>query len=57
MKTAFTGARLNVMSQALCAEEGSLPQGLMMQNTYTEMCNGSKSVTIMVRNGIVILRS
>ena len=39
------------MTQALHAEEGSLPQGLMIQNAYTEMCNVSKSVTIVVRNG------
>ena len=51
MKTAFTGARLNVMTQALCVEEGTLPQYLMVQNTYTKMHNGSKSVTVMVRNG------
>ena len=50
-KTAFTGVRLNVMTQALYAEERSLPQGLMIQNTYTEMHNGSKSITIMIRNG------
>ena len=29
---------------------GPLPQGLMIQNTYTEMCNGSKNVAIIVRN-------
>ena len=52
MKTAFTGVRLNVMTQVLCAEEGSLLQGLMKQNTYTEMCNGSKSVAIVVMNGM-----
>ena len=52
MKTAFTGARMNVMTQALHAEEWSLPQGLMIQNNYTEMCNGSKSVSIVVRNGM-----
>ena len=52
MKAAFTSARLNVMTQTLCAKEGSLPQGLMIQNTYTKMCNGSKSITIMVRNGM-----
>ena len=46
MKTAFTGARLNVI-----IKEGSLPQGMMIQNAYTEMHNSSKSVTIMVRNG------
>ena len=50
-KTAFTSVRLNMMTQALCAKEGSLPQGLMIQNAYTEMCNGSKSVTVMIRNG------
>ena len=47
-KTAFIRARLNVITQALCAE--LLPQGLMIQNTYTKICNGSKSVTIVVRN-------
>ena len=51
-KTAFTGVRLNVMTHALHTEEGSLPQGLMIQNAYTEMCNGSKSVTIIVRNSM-----
>ena len=49
----FTGARLNVMTHALHAEEGLLPQGLMVQNAYTKMCNGSKNVTIIVRNSIV----
>ena len=51
-KTACTGMRLNVMTQALHAEEGSLPQGLTIQNAYTEMCNGSKNVTIIVRNSM-----
>ena len=53
MKTAFTGVRLNVMTHALCADEGPLPQGLTIQNTYTEMCNGSKNVAIVVRNSMV----
>ena len=53
MKSAFTGVRLNVMTQALHAEEGSLPQGLTIQNTYTEMHNGSKNITIIVRNSMV----
>ena len=52
-KTAFTGAKLNVMTQALHADEGPLPQGLTIQNAYTEMCNGSKNVTIIVRNSMV----
>ena len=50
-KTAFTRARLNVMTQGLCAEEGSLSQCLMIQHTYTKMHNGSKCVTVVVRNG------
>ena len=50
MKTAFTGARLNVMTHVLQADEGPLPQGLMIQNAYTEICNGSWNVAIVVRN-------
>ena len=49
MKTAFTSVKLNMKTQALHAKERSLPQGLMIQNTYIKMCNGSKSVTIMVK--------
>ena len=52
MKTAFTSARLNVMTHALCADEGSLPQGLMIQNTYTKMQNGSKNVAVVVGNSM-----
>ena len=40
------------MTQALCAEDGPLPQGLMIQNAYTEMHNDSKNVTIVVRNSM-----
>ena len=53
MKIAFTCVRLSVVTHALCAEEGSLPQGLMIQNAYTEMCHGSKNVAIVVRNSMV----
>ena len=49
-KTAFMGVRSNMMTHALCADEGPLPQGLMVQNAYTKMCNGSKDVVIVVRN-------
>ena len=51
-KTVFTSVRMNVMNITLHAKEGSLPQGLMIQNAYTEMCNGSKSVAIVVRNSM-----
>ena len=40
--TAYTGMGLNVMTQALDAEDGSLPQSLTIQNACTELCNGSK---------------
>ena len=45
------------MNQALHAEEGSLAWGLTIQNAYTKMCNGSKSVAIMVRNGTAYPRT
>ena len=37
MKTAHQGEGINVMTQALHIEDGSLPQGLMVQNAYTEL--------------------
>ena len=39
-----------MMTQALHIEDGYLPQGLMVQNTYTELCGGSKNVSVVVRN-------
>ena len=52
MKTerAYFGGRINVMTQALRVEDGSLPQGLTMQNTYTELRTSSKNVIVVVRN-------
>ena len=50
MRTTYTGEGINVMTQALHAEDGSLPQGLMVQNVYTELCSGSKNVAVLVRN-------
>ena len=38
------------MTQALCVEDGSLPQGLMVQNAYTELSSGSKIIAVVVRN-------
>ena len=38
------------MTQTLHVKDGSLPQGLTVQNTYMELCKGSKVVTVMVRN-------
>ena len=33
----YTGERINLMTQALWTEDGSLPQGLIVQNAYTEL--------------------
>ena len=52
MGTAYTGVGLNVMNQALHTGDGSLPQGLTIQNAYTEMCNGSRNVAVVVRNSM-----
>ena len=41
-----------MMTQALHVEHRSLPQGLMVQNVYTELCSGSKNITVVVRNGM-----
>ena len=44
MRTAHTGEGINVMTQVLCIEDGSLPQGLTVQNAYTELHSDSKNV-------------
>ena len=47
---AYMGERINIMVQALQTEDGSLPQGLTVQNTYTELRQGSKKAVMVVRN-------
>ena len=37
VKKAYTGECINVMTQALWTKDGSLAQGLTVQNTYTEL--------------------
>ena len=34
---AYTGEHINIMVQSLWTKDGSLPQGLTVQNTYTEL--------------------
>ena len=41
------------MTQAFCTEDGSLPQGLTVENTYMELHDGSKNVAMVVRNSRV----
>ena len=48
--TTHTGKSINVMTQALCIEDGSLLQGLMLHNAYTELRKGVKNVIVVVRN-------
>ena len=49
-QTAHRGEGINVMTQVLCVEDGSLHQGLMVQKAYTELHNGSEIITLVVRN-------
>ena len=50
MGMAHTGEGINVMTQSLCAEDGSLPQGLTVQNAYMELFDGSRNIAVVVRN-------
>ena len=49
---AYTGKCISIMVQALQTEDGSLLQGLTVQNMYTELRQGSKKVVMVVRNNI-----
>ena len=50
MMEAYLGEHLNVMVQALYIQDGTLPPGLTMQNTYTELRKGSKKAVVVVWN-------
>ena len=47
---AYLGEQLNVMVQTLYVQDGTLPPGLTMQSTYTELRKGSKKVVVVVQN-------
>ena len=47
---AYVGEHINVMVQALWTQDGSLPQGLTVQNTYNELRKGSKKAVVVVWN-------
>ena len=47
---AYLGECLNVMVQALYAQDGMLPPGLTVQNIYTELRKGSKKAVVVVWN-------
>ena len=51
------GECINVMVQALQTEDGSLPQGLTVQNTYTKLRQGSEKAVVVVRNNTAYLQT
>ena len=54
---AYVGECINVMVQDLQTQDGSLLQGLTVQNTYTELRKGSKRAVMVVRNNTVYLQT
>ena len=50
LEKAYTGEHINIMTQALQTKDGSLPQGLTVQNAYTELRKGSMNAVVVVRN-------
>ena len=46
----YLGEHINVMVQALHIQDGTLPPGLTVQNTYIKLRKGSKKAVIMVWN-------
>ena len=50
MMEAYLGDHLNIMVQALHAQDGTLPPGITVQNMYTELRKGSKKVVVVVWN-------
>ena len=53
----YMGEGINVMVQALQTQDGSLPQGLTVQNTYTKLRKGSKKAVVVVWNNITYLQT
>ena len=52
VEKAYTGECINVMTQALQTEDSSLPQGLAVQNVFTELRKVSKNAVVVVRNSM-----
>ena len=59
MKTgeAYLGECINVMVQALWTQDGTLPPGLTVQNTYTKLRKGSKKAVVVVQNNTAYLQT
>ena len=54
---AYVGECINVMVQALQTQDGSLPQGLTVQNTYTKLRKGSKKAVVVEWNNTTYLQT
>ena len=52
MQKAYTRECINVTTQVLWTEDSFLPQGLTVQNAYTELRKGSKNAAVVVRNSM-----
>ena len=50
VEKAYTGECINIKTQALQTEDSALPQGLTIQNAYTELWKGSQYIVMVVRN-------
>ena len=57
MEKAYTGECINFMTQVLQTKDGSLPQGLTVQNVYTELRKGSKNAVVVIRNSMAYPQS
>ena len=53
----YTGEHINVIVHTLWTEDSSLPQGLTVQNSYTELRPGSKKTVVVVRNSMAHLQT
>ena len=54
---AYVGEHINVMIQALQTQDGSFPQGLIVQNIYTKLRKGSKKAVVVVQNNTTYLQT
>ena len=53
----YLGEHINVMVQALWTQDNSLPPGLTVQNTYTELRRGSKKAVVVVQKNTTYLQT
>ena len=54
---AYVGECINAMIQALRTQDGSLPQGLTVKNTYTKLRKGSKKAVVVVWKNTAYLQT